>query len=508
MKRSEKLFLAINEIDERLIKNAKSEEQKPIEMKPEPRSPIKGIIALAACVAVLAVGVFALVKFKLNSGIEPAPIQNGSDSSISDSTSEYNSSDPDSSNDSSDSSPKIELTFTEEDLELQAILKDLTANATDIDSIFKRLSEQGEGIPLKIGDAGYGGTYYPITDGRKTEPSGLFTVPKTRSELEQLLLTCFMRRAVDSYMGEVGMGHTAVDNDGKTVLIPDLYRWAIFEADGRLFHLLSEYNDHYKFDVDCTTAQVKSKTDKTIRFTYYDGSGAPGETEGVIMFEDGGWKLDFFYNRKFSPELPTEFTEEDLELQNILNELSDAQEIFGWFLNFSLLDEKIFNFKFNGSDDLTHSYALVSKDTIVSASGLKYPQSCEELEELLPKYFMQKTVDLYMSYVTKGTMTENSDGTYTVTATGAYNFYRHNPRFIEIDGNMYCAVEFLAGASYKPIWRTAQITERTADSIKFTIYNAVNDEYSPTDGLIRYERGGWRLNYDIKNGLSTDQNAY
>lgn len=508
MKKSEKLFLAINEIDERLIKKAKSEEQKPIEMKPEPRSPIKGIIALAACIAVLAVGVFALVKLKLGgNGIEPSPIRNGSDSSVSDSASSELSSDTDSYDDNSDDSSEIDPTLTKEDLELQVILKDLTAKAADIDSIFTQLTDQGEKYQLKLSDTVYGAIYYPVTENRKTEPGGLFTVPQSRSGLEQLLLTCFTRRAVKDYMYDVGTGQVTVDANGKNVIIADQYGGgSIIEADGKLY--CQWWNPEnwgtvgfIEFDVDYTTAQVISKTDKTIRFTYYDNNGAPGKTEGVIMLEGGSWKLDFFHRQEFIPELPTEFTEEELELQDILNELSDAQNIFYWFYSGASYDGvESFEFRLGAPGNSIEYYSLMPKDEKASYCDLEYPQSCEELEELLLNYFTQNTVDKYMSRVIKGTMTENSDGTYTIVADQTYDFYRNAPTFIEIDGNMYLH-SIPIGDPGSPIWNTAQITEKTPDSIKFTIIQHQMGEYYPVDGLIRYERDGWRLNYGVRGGI-------
>ncbi len=65
--RAEKLFLLINEIDDRLIDDAERTDDSPIEIEYEPRRfPIKEIIAFAACAAVLVFGVFAVVKWRIN----------------------------------------------------------------------------------------------------------------------------------------------------------------------------------------------------------------------------------------------------------------------------------------------------------------------------------------------------------------------------------------------------------------------------------------------------------
>jgi len=65
--RAEKLFLLINEIDDRLIDDAERTDDSPIEIEYEPRRfPIKEIITFAACAAVLVIGVFAVVKWRIN----------------------------------------------------------------------------------------------------------------------------------------------------------------------------------------------------------------------------------------------------------------------------------------------------------------------------------------------------------------------------------------------------------------------------------------------------------
>lgn len=82
--KAEKLFLLINEIDDRLIDDAERTDDSPTEIEYEPRrSPIKEIIAFAACAAVLVVGVFAVVKFRIG-GIY-TPLNSSEDSGYSES---------------------------------------------------------------------------------------------------------------------------------------------------------------------------------------------------------------------------------------------------------------------------------------------------------------------------------------------------------------------------------------------------------------------------------------
>lgn len=79
---AEKLFLLINEIDDRLISDAERTDVTPVKIEYEQRrSPIKEIIAFAACAAVLVIGVFTVVKLRI-SGID-TPSDSGSRSEYS-----------------------------------------------------------------------------------------------------------------------------------------------------------------------------------------------------------------------------------------------------------------------------------------------------------------------------------------------------------------------------------------------------------------------------------------
>lgn len=78
------LFLLINEIDDKLIDDAENEVQ-PEKIAIKSGLPFKEIMAFAACFAVLAVGIFTIIRFK-TSGIPPA------DSTVSPAVSSENSS--------------------------------------------------------------------------------------------------------------------------------------------------------------------------------------------------------------------------------------------------------------------------------------------------------------------------------------------------------------------------------------------------------------------------------
>ena len=99
--KADKLFLLINEIDDRLIDDAERTDDSPVEIEYEPtRFHIKEFIAFAACAAVLFIGVLAVVKFRIeeitppDSGVNSAYSEDISDTSETSETGETETSIP------------------------------------------------------------------------------------------------------------------------------------------------------------------------------------------------------------------------------------------------------------------------------------------------------------------------------------------------------------------------------------------------------------------------------
>lgn len=496
MKKSEKLFLAINDIKDEIIEKAKPQEEKPIVLKPAPRSPIKEIMILAACIAVLAVGIFAIVKFKTGGDIEPVS-NNSTSSSEGDSSNSDDSYFPD---------PDVDLTFTEEDLALQEILKDLVANAEEIDRMFNIMSIMDKEPDLKIDQYsinGYGEKvdhyttdYYLITDDVRTEPNGLHSVPQTCEEMEALIHRYFSSKAAETYINQISKGTIIRNSDGTTELkLENDDGFGIFvEADGKM------YRDHFDPDltgtnlgIDVKTAKVISKTDKSIEFSYWgydyafdyyvDSGDVYAERRGALVNEDGVWKIHYFYYNGFCPQIPAEYTDQDLELQKILETLEPGYALRVMFAADHGGEGVEYKFKL-GNSDYEYSYHDVSSSPELRK---KYPQSYDELEEALLKYFDKAAVNFFMSQVCRGTMTANADGTYSVTLDKNINY----PVFIEADGRMFQSCTVASGAgSYD--YKSAKVTEWTETEILYMVaYQGVGTFERVPQRLV-YERGGWR----------------
>lgn len=477
MKKPEKLFLLINEINDRFVDEAKDKAEKPVSVRLESRMPIKEIIAFAACFAVLAVGIFAFVKFKLNSQIDPQPVDN------------------DSSNQSFELNSGIELEYTEQDKELQTILKELVANAEEIDGMFNDLSISGEKYKFKLGE--YSEIeYYLVPDNTRTA-NGLFTVPQSYDEMEQLISQYFSPQAAVFYMENVSSGSAAESpSDGIFHIDFSGHRVPMFiEINGRMY--VDPSNRGYQgMGIDCDTARVIRKTDKSMEFSYwgydytalsYEGGDKYSERNGALVYGDGAWKLHYFYDEGFMPEMPAEYTEQDLELQNILKSLEPGDDVSKLFSVNSLGgsgERYIFRLPDNDPPDSTATY--------INVSGLQpkinHPKSINELRQRMLEYFTAEATDKYMWNVCNGTMTANPDGTYTVTLDKDLNY----PTYIEIDGKMFYWEESVGSGSGIPYFNTAKVTEQTNDTIIFSYTYAGMADFYRTDERLVYERGGWK----------------
>lgn len=385
-----------------------------------------------------------------------------------------------------------------DDMALQSTLKKLTASAGEIDGIFNNMSVIDGTPDIKAGFY----EYYLIPENTKTKPNGLFTVPQSCDEMEELLSKYFAKRAAEFYMSRVGKGRLTKDQNGETHIEYDNQREPIFlEIDGKM------YRSSYAWDVetpnlgiDCDTAKITRKTDKSIEFWYmgydyenwYSGGDEYAERNGAIVFEDGAWKLNYFYNAGFIPEMPNEYTDEDLELQAILETLEPGEDVRRLFAATSAhADGDEYRFILSGDNTEPDGYQYI--DVSGPQERVKHPKSLDELEQMLLEFFTEEAAADYMSSVCKGTMTDNGNGTYNVTLDKNLFF----PVYIEIDGKMFYRVSGASGTV--KYYNTAKVVDRTADTINYTYVDTEPGGYGTSSGTIKYERGGWKFNCTMYN---------
>lgn len=199
---------------------------------------------------------------------------------------------------------------------------------------------------------------------------------------------------------------------------------------------------------------------------------------------------------------PLSFTEDDKELQAILKEILDggAREVQSWFLYPHVEDYILFQ-KIRFSDQDTYYYYLIPEnyytDKIVA------PITYAEMEKALGRFFTQRAVERYMSFVRKGTVTGETDGVIDVVVDD----YEGTPLFLEVNGRLYHMDQW-ATYNINIDCETARIIAKTDNVIEFTYLYELYDykenteykneekypEYSRTTYILK-EDGVWKLPY-------------
>lgn len=482
MKKSEKLFLAINEIDDKIIDEAKSGEQEAVRIKVKKHMPIKEIMAFAACFAVLAGAVFGIVRYKLSHELSPTPDNSNSSSTASE---------PD-----SNSNSEVKLNFSEQDLELQTILKELIPKAEEIDQMFNCRSAVGDKYTFNFMSSRTGEynphVFYLIPADQRTANS-LFGVPQSYAEMNDLVSSYFSKWAAEFYMNHTSKG-TMTQNADKTYNI-DCKSWGDFiEIDGRMYLSPSKRTEYAGLGINCETAKVTRSTDTVIEFTYWDDDLSDFDSEqysqnlGTLVRENGVWKLHYFYQCGFVPEIPAEYTEQDLELQAILDGLKDSDKLLNLFMPDITTIGAYYNFVFPNSSDPDYVCSYI--DVSGSEQKLDFPKSCAEFEQRLLNYFTDEATNRYMDRVCHGNIVNFSDGKYYISHDGSPEI---TPTYIEIDGKMYyiCGAGGGLGPSF---YNSAKVVEQTDDTIIFTYAHSYYfpDDIDRVTGKLVFERGGWK----------------
>lgn len=418
----------------------------------------------------------------------------------------------DSSNDSSDGSESMESSsasstsstveyLTEDDKAVREILSEILPCAQEVARIFDDIGTDGARyLELSRNGVDYNGAFYEITDDSRTQPNGLFPMPQTRDEIETLLHRYFTERTIDRFMKDIHPGKFTTDTNGDTVVIDtDKYPGiaALLEIDGKLYGRSRESSFFDALDdIKVEDATVLERSETSIMFHFY--ADYPRNRIGVILYENGSWKFDCFGSVGFIPEMPdpATFTDEDKELQAILNELSPTITIAGWD-GYGVYGGDKYQFIFPG-EKYAEDYNSMPVGKVYD-SDIEYPQNIAELEKLFLEYFTQKEADGYMTSTCKATMTENSDGTYYVVPEGEIS----DRQFIEIEGKLYVRTNY-RGSAGEPVPNTAQVIEKTDDHIKFSYIHSSMAGYFSDEGLIKYERGGWRMSYYFRGFVLDD----
>lgn len=200
--------------------------------------------------------------------------------------------------------------------------------------------------------------------------------------------------------------------------------------------------------------------------------------------------------------VPTEFTEEDRNLQAILNDIQGGVNLIqNWYSSGAALSsdglpltpEQKFLFPQSNSPDNVYSYYLIP-DGYSIEGGTIMPTTRADMIKIMLDYYSEKYIDQYYDIGT-GTMEENSNGTFSVVFDESRN--THPGHFIEINKRLYRFDS--EGGNVPPLnVQAARVTHKTDDLIEFTFvdyqYGVGNPLYKyRASGILKYERGGWKL---------------
>lgn len=207
---------------------------------------------------------------------------------------------------------------------------------------------------------------------------------------------------------------------------------------------------------------------------------------------------------------PVEFTDEDKELQNILSELlNPAEEILSWFVEMALPTPMIY-IDFPQYENIpSGGFALVPENYFHNGSYslFEMPTTRDGMREIMLKYFSEEYTENRVGDIVSGTLTENPDGTYSMTVTDEIDTSLEliYEKFVEADGRLYQR-DGIKIAGINMDYSTAKIVSKTDDTIEFT-YLLNSYSYKPKPeykneplysenafkGVLKYERGGWKF---------------
>lgn len=255
-------------------------------------------------------------------------------------------------------------------------------------------------------------------------------------------------------------------------------------------------------DPDTSASETKETTPDS------DMNSTPDTDNDRVYKEDSG----FPYAVSDDVKITYEFTEEDDELHEILEELDPAWTVFVSFRSggFDFYEvgndiEVVFPQKQNA---LCETFALLLED--------KLPFSTiDEMETEIRKYFSEAVAKEYLGLLrpAKGEIVSEEDGVYEVILPDEYGYFDDNgvlfgdPILLELDGKLYRTY----GGVYPNIggidYYVTRILSRTDDEIIFAyLIPARYEEHTFVTGkaALKYE-DGWKYDWNLEYPDNEDE---
>lgn len=425
--------------------------------------------------------------------------------------------------------------FTEEDRELQSILGELD----NVWKIFIELKnnpiceETGKDIKVLLSqsESTYENIYSLLSD--KELP--FTTIDGMKAEMSKY----FTEEAIEIYCRRLGIAKGEIMSENEGIYTVNLTEGTVLGDDGTIFpipHLLELNGRLYRLQayaaylssIDYSLTRVLKRSENKITFAFiYDSYYDRYTAKGVLKYENGGWKYDWipdnpglyscdgedlnFYEVWGLPktvwvpsetETGYEFTDEDIELRGILEELNNAWEIFMRLRNNTVYYEAGSEFLIHmtqDEEDVRHQIILLSDKTLpfTTIDGMKNEMS---------KYFTENAIDEYFRYMgaARAKILSEENGIYTIEITdepyiGAA--FKDSPMLFEIDGRLYriCADGTgLIGIDYSE----TRVLSQSSEEISFACILGNGEIKCSAKCVLKYENGSWK--YDNCLGEELD----
>lgn len=232
---------------------------------------------------------------------------------------------------------------------------------------------------------------------------------------------------------------------------------------------------------------------------------------GVILFRANFGRISALPNESGSTDIsepdtpvsgiviPNDFTENDKELQQILNEIDDDAlkvcKMFGYYSERS--------YSWSGS---TIHFLFPQMAQPLTFQLDKYPyfatgiSSSETLNRRLASSFTKETAGKFSENLCKGDIVEVDsnfmDFTINITEGGEFDengYLTGLPELVEAGGSLFRRKQ-LNGRDFSGFWSTAKVISRTDDEIVFSYIYEFDGELYETKGRLVNENG-WKFSW-------------
>lgn len=176
---------------------------------------------------------------------------------------------------------------------------------------------------------------------------------------------------------------------------------------------------------------------------------------------------------------PLTFTENDLELQKTLENLSNAEKVDFWFQGgaFSYIDD-VKQIEIANEDNNSNTLHYIRLPKNLKDGELTFPYSYEELKKTVNQYFTSNATEIYMKRYIKGSITSEVGDILKVKVSGK-GLDNTAPFFLELNGEIY-QKDIISSGKMSIDIPTAKVKQKGDNIIVFSYLRTyLSDELTP-----------------------------